>query len=713
MRLRALITASTVAQDPVAVEGELGLDRPTRRLIQRGLRNEGFDPGTPDGLFGPRTRGAIRRWQEARGLLVTGYLDSPAVERLRVSGTPPAVPSPQDSSARFLSGEPPSGVVPGIAAPTVRSERLAASCEDWNTEAFFETATAASVLACLSAGADVAVRDADSATPLHWAAWTSDDAAVIDALLADGADPDALTRSDRTPLQHAAANNPNPTVMESLLAAGANARTRTSDGRTLLHLSAQYNTAPAVSAALLASGADVGATTDDGALPAHLAARYNGNPAVLEVLVAAGAVAERSATERDRNTPAVSTTGNAGDLPPEILVDRHLVRIERLVSSGDHGAARDVIRDITSLQQEHGLVLTDEFHFTYAKLAFASGMNVIAKESANRYLLAAGRDGDRYREALELLDSAEEALRQAEAERHRAEARRQRAEDERQRAAARQRENYELAQRQIAAATIERPRDRLRSGGMGPEMVRIAAGRFERYRYSHGVSMVEFDQPFAIARYEVTRGDFERFVEDSGYRPTTDSGGRCYASGRERATWRRPRFPGHRQRDSHPVVCVSVTDAVAYADWLSQQTGQRYRLPTPAEWQYAARAGSTEAMLFDRDRWPANGAKRYLRPGEWDGLRRSPGPGGRSRRWPRVHGARRDVSAEPRWLARHDWQRRRVGLSLHTGKRRRLSECARLWDGRWLVYASADFDEVCNLHLGRTLSSSSRLFRLP
>ena len=49
----AAVTAA--AQDVSAAEAALGLDRPTRRLIQQGLRNEGFDPGMPDGLLGPRT----------------------------------------------------------------------------------------------------------------------------------------------------------------------------------------------------------------------------------------------------------------------------------------------------------------------------------------------------------------------------------------------------------------------------------------------------------------------------------------------------------------------------------------------------------------------------------------------------------------------------------------------------------------------------------
>ena len=86
---------------PVVEEG-LGLDRAARREIQLGLRAGGFDPGGADGLFGPRTRAAIRGWQTSRGARATGYLDSPSAEALRPAGrsgpavaaatTPTAVP---------------------------------------------------------------------------------------------------------------------------------------------------------------------------------------------------------------------------------------------------------------------------------------------------------------------------------------------------------------------------------------------------------------------------------------------------------------------------------------------------------------------------------------------------------------------------------------------------------------------------------------------
>ena len=69
---------------PVAEDG-LGLDRAERREIQEGLQAAGFDPGGADGMFGPRTRAAIRSWQSSRGVRATGYLDGATVAALRPS----------------------------------------------------------------------------------------------------------------------------------------------------------------------------------------------------------------------------------------------------------------------------------------------------------------------------------------------------------------------------------------------------------------------------------------------------------------------------------------------------------------------------------------------------------------------------------------------------------------------------------------------------
>ena len=83
------------------VEEELNLNRATRRQVQLGLRSAGFDPGSADGLFGPRTRAAIRNWQSSGGTRSTGYLDRPQVDALRGRG---ARQSPASAGAAADAG---------------------------------------------------------------------------------------------------------------------------------------------------------------------------------------------------------------------------------------------------------------------------------------------------------------------------------------------------------------------------------------------------------------------------------------------------------------------------------------------------------------------------------------------------------------------------------------------------------------------------------
>ena len=75
---------------PVVEEG-LGLDVASRRRVQEGLRAAGFDPGGADGVFGQRTRAAIRGWQSSRGARPTGYLDAASAAGLRSAAAGPAV----------------------------------------------------------------------------------------------------------------------------------------------------------------------------------------------------------------------------------------------------------------------------------------------------------------------------------------------------------------------------------------------------------------------------------------------------------------------------------------------------------------------------------------------------------------------------------------------------------------------------------------------
>ena len=108
---------------------------------------------------------------------------------------------------------------------------------------------------------------------------------------------------------------------------------------------------------------------------------------------------------------------------------------------------------------------------------------------------------------------------------------------------------------------------------------------------------------FAFGVHEVTRAEYGAFVSATTGRT---SGNRCAAfdegegrwGWREEASWRSPGYP---QAGDHPVVCVNWEDAQAYVRWLSTETGERYRLPSEAEWEYAARAGTTTRRHWGND----------------------------------------------------------------------------------------------------------------
>jgi formylglycine-generating enzyme required for sulfatase activity len=146
-------------------------------------------------------------------------------------------------------------------------------------------------------------------------------------------------------------------------------------------------------------------------------------------------------------------------------------------------------------------------------------------------------------------------------------------------------------------------RDRFLDGtGKGPELVLIPTGRFqmgsnelERRKAMEAGSQkswveretpqhwVGIEQPLAMGRFPVTVGEWRQFVRATGWQPKGE------------VNWL---APGFRQTDEHPVVGVTWYDAQQYVRWLSEMTGQTYRLPSEAEWEYACRAGTKTAFSF-------------------------------------------------------------------------------------------------------------------
>lgn len=135
------------------------------------------------------------------------------------------------------------------------------------------------------------------------------------------------------------------------------------------------------------------------------------------------------------------------------------------------------------------------------------------------------------------------------------------------------------------------------------------------------VHPVSIDYVLAVSVHEVTLAQYREFMAAS----KRAVGGNCITDRVKSGDWQPNaattyRDPGYPQGPDHPVVCVSWEDAQAYVDWINAQSGGGYRLPTEAEWEYIARAGSQHAYPWgdsaddgckDANNGDANAAKKY------------------------------------------------------------------------------------------------------
>ena len=154
-----------------------------------------------------------------------------------------------------------------------------------------------------------------------------------------------------------------------------------------------------------------------------------------------------------------------------------------------------------------------------------------------------------------------------------------------------------------------------------PQLVIVPPGRFQMgslvdkpERPEGPLREINIDYFFALGRYEVTVAQYRQFMESTGHRPSgncrvwidgtlpagashprpepeTDGPWRGFVND-PASDWRNPQWRRD-VNDDDPIVCVNWRDALAYVDWLAEITGQPYRLPTEAEWEYVARAGTS------------------------------------------------------------------------------------------------------------------------
>ena len=151
-------------------------------------------------------------------------------------------------------------------------------------------------------------------------------------------------------------------------------------------------------------------------------------------------------------------------------------------------------------------------------------------------------------------------------------------------------------------------KDRMRDGSTGPGMVALRGGEFRRGDLQGDGDGDEKNpqivrlKPFAIGVYEVSFDEYDRFSQNTRHEIPDDQG------------WGRGR---------RPVINVSWDSANAFTEWLSRQTGEKYRLPTDAEWEYAARGG-TSTRFWWGDGEVAGHANCAECQSLWDGEKSSP-----------------------------------------------------------------------------------------
>ena len=467
----------------------------------------------------------------------------------------------------------------------------------------------ANLYASLRAGGKLKLNAADrnGDTPLHLAAsagadeftikTTSRSAETIQLLLEEDAIPDPVNGEGKTPLHHAAfSHRPvgGATGVEALLRAGADPNRADRKGNTPLHAAVMGAMDARIVGALLDGGASTESVNRDRLTPLLLFVRVGSNDGqIASRLLDAGA-------NPDRKFPN-------GKTPLHVAVDRNTWEVVDALLAAN---ADPCIRDSEGFTPYNAAPEGGRMHQALGRAKGGDGFCDERTDSADaqateealgltreqrrriqRGLAAEGHDpgpadgafGPRTRTAILDWQKARSGGKQEKATGYLT----------RDGADALMTLGAKEASRQEAGSVF---RDCVQC----PEMVVVPAGSFVMGSPSSEAGRNDDEGPqrrvtigsaFAVGKHEVTRGEYGRFVSETGH----SSGDSCWVfdgKWKERSgySWKDPGFD---QSNDHPVACVSWNDAKRYVRWLSGKTGERYRLLSEAEWEYAARAGTT------------------------------------------------------------------------------------------------------------------------